>query len=176
MAKKSGSKIFLIILGFLVLAGGLALIALGLLFIMPDIAEFFKALPTNIYYLAGGIAGILVSVIILILAFKMADKKTVNLTSKETGQDPNVWNTEKTTNTIDLSTPIYSPSINPTPTIPNEKRANEDSLICEKCGTENAKDNYYCTGCKSALKKICKLCGYDNPNGTEICKGCKKVM
>lgn len=167
MAKRSGGRIFLIVLGFLVLAGGIASITLGLIFVMPDIAKIFKAIPTDVYYIAGGVVGLLLSITILLLGFKRANRGKSSAT--ETFEKNQDFNSHNTTNIrSDQRERVWAQS--------EKERVWTQSVICEKCGTENVQGDYYCSGCKCALKKICKLCGHDNPSGTEVCEGCGKVM
>lgn len=171
---KKGYKLFFKIFGFLILMGSIALIVLGLVYIIPKAETIL--IPEEFYYLIGGIAGALISCIVLILAFHKINKKE-NLLPFEPvflkKPDPNTWNSkpEQMQPVTRTSSP---PFLNKKSATAKEKRT--VSTICLRCGTENEAGSYYCCGCKSALEKICKFCGHDNPRGTKICEGCKKVM
>ena len=167
--KKSGGKIFLTVLGFLVLAGGIALITLGIVFAYPDL-DIFK-LPNEIYYAVAGIAGLFIATIFLIIGFR---RKFDSAKIKEKEIEKLVSRTDVPTGTFKKTSEEKKAE-----KIAEKAAARAESrgdVICYKCGTENNSTNYYCTNCKSSLLKVCPFCGHGNNPSNTICEGCERVF
>ena len=154
------------ILGFVFLAGGLGVIGLGLYYLIPEFETFI--------YIASGIGALYASIMFLFLAFnKSGGGEIIRKERAFKKQDPD----DSRDSSDDHLKPLMSTSASAKRIAPKEKaRENRGTVVCYKCGTENPYGEYYCSGCKSAIKKICKLCGHDNPPGTTVCEGCEKSM
>ena len=51
-------------------------------------------------------------------------------------------------------------------------------IFCSICGTENLKDNNYCTHCgnRIAIENICPNCGTVNEDSLSYCKNCNEQL
>jgi|GEM_PF-5276706 len=169
MSKKV--KLVFKILGIVFFAGSLGLAGLGLYYLIPEFETFM--------YIAGGIAAFVIAIIFLLIAFLKVGGDAVcqrpvkfKERSSNNSQDFNAdkWNSMSDT---------YSRPVPEGKKLPSKEKVKEDrygTVHCAKCGAQNPAGEYYCSSCKSAIKKICKLCGHDNPQGTTVCEGCERAM
>jgi len=160
------SKIFFKILGFAFLAGGLGVIGLGLYYLIPEFETFI--------YIASGITALYAAIVFLFLAFSKSGGGEAVRKERAKRQDSDDDTRSSSDNNLK---PLLSTSASAKKIAPKEKiKESYGSVTCYKCGTQNPAGEYYCSGCKSAMKKICKLCGHDNPQGATVCEGCEKSM
>ena len=172
MGNKTAKLIFKI-LGFTFLAGSLGVIGLGLYYLIPEVETFI--------YIVCGIGGLCVAIIFLVLALwkfgggPAVYKERPSKFKERSFSNDHESNTDKWSSMSDT----YSRQVPEGKRLPPKEKVKEGrygTVYCSKCGAENPAGEYYCSSCKSAMKKICKLCGHDNPQGTTVCEGCEKEM
>lgn len=180
------SKLFLKLLGFIFLAGGIALIILGTIYILK-IKNF--TIPEELYYIAGGTLDVFIGAILWIFGFRKLTGKNEKILKKaeekftsDEFNSVNTWPSEQDTSEQDswAASPNKWAAVNPSEAKEyrpkQSKHETAATAVCYRCNTQNNATDYYCKNCKSSLKKVCPFCGHGNNPSIDTCEGCGKVF
>ncbi len=153
--KHESTKKKLKIVGFILLAAGIALSVIGL-------ASFFSAFgkgksPDMFFCAIIGLPTLGIGASILNFAYK---REIMRYAKNESVP------------VINEASEEISPAVKNVAAAVNEGLKAEKTIVCPKCGTKNPADGKFCKECGTAIGAICPNCGEKISRGDKFCNNC----